>query len=68
MHSNEMSLEQIFLRLTEMSDEEQKQLFGSKKTAGETGDEPEAVEAVAVDGEVSGEEIAGSNDEKGEEE
>ena len=30
MHSNEMSLEQIFLRLTEMTDEEQKKLFGDK--------------------------------------
>ena len=54
------------------SNEKQKGLVqrrkGSKKTAGETGDEPEAVEAVAVDGEVSGEAIAGSNDEKGEEE
>ena len=27
MQSNELSLEQIFLRLTEMSDEEQKKIF-----------------------------------------
>ncbi len=30
MQSNELSLEQIFLRLTEMSDEEQKKIFGGK--------------------------------------
>ena len=32
MQSNELSLEQIFLRLTEMSDDEQKKIFGNKKT------------------------------------
>ena len=31
MQSNELSLEQIFLRLTEMSDDEQKKIFGNKK-------------------------------------
>lgn len=31
MQSNEMSLEQIFLRLTEMSDSEHKRIFGSRK-------------------------------------
>ena len=30
MQSNELSLEQIFLRLTEMSDEEQKKIFGNR--------------------------------------
>ncbi len=30
MKSNEMTLEQIFLRLTEMTDEEQQQIFGKK--------------------------------------
>lgn len=47
MHSNEMSLEQIFLRLTEMSDEEQKKLFGNKNAetyaAVETADEAEEI-------------------------
>lgn len=33
MQSNEMSLEQIFLRLTEMSDEEQKKLFAKNRAA-----------------------------------
>ncbi len=31
MRSNEMSLEQIFLRLTEMSEEEQQMIFGNKQ-------------------------------------
>ena len=34
--SNEMSLEQIFLRLTEMSDEEQEKYFGRKNTEDKT--------------------------------
>ena len=33
MRTNELSLEQIFLRLTEMSAEEQKKLFGSGEKA-----------------------------------
>ena len=32
MQSNELSLEQIFLRLTEMSETEQKKIFGNKKS------------------------------------
>ncbi len=43
MQSNELSLEQIFLRLTEMSDEEQQRLFG-----GQSEDELEAVTVVEV--------------------
>ncbi len=41
MQSNELSLEQIFLRLTEMSDEEQQKLFGKRadKVAEDTVDE-----------------------------
>lgn len=41
MQSNELSLEQIFLRLTEMSDDEQKKIFGNKKS-----EAPEAAEIV----------------------
>lgn len=36
MRSNEMTLEQIFLRLTEMSEEEQQQIFGKKVAETET--------------------------------
>ncbi len=53
MQSNELSLEQIFLRLTEMSETEQKKIFGNKKS--ETVDVAEnvveTVEAEAEKGE-----------------
>ncbi len=39
MRSNEMTLEQIFLRLTEMSEEEQQQIFGQMLETSEEGDE-----------------------------
>lgn len=51
MQSNEMSLEQIFLRLTEMSDEEQQKLFGSRNEA-----IPENDEAVTENDEKAAEE------------
>ena len=44
MQSNELSLEQIFLRLTEMSDEEQQRLFG--KTEDEVAETPEVSEEI----------------------
>ena len=44
MQSNELSLEQIFLRLTEMSDEEQQRLFG--KTEDEVAEIPEVSEEI----------------------
>lgn len=44
MQSNEMSLEQIFLRLTEMSDDEQKKIFGNRKV---TVEDTEGLEATA---------------------
>lgn len=51
MQSNEMSLEQIFLRLTEMSDEEQQKLFGNRNEA-----IPENEEAVTENDEKAAEE------------
>ena len=51
MQSNEMSLEQIFLRLTEMSDEEQQKLFGNRNEA-----IPENDEAVTENDEKAAEE------------
>ena len=51
MQSNEMSLEQIFLRLTEMSDEEQQKLFGNRNEA-----IPENDEAVTENNEKAAEE------------
>lgn len=57
MHSNEMSLEQIFLRLTEMSDDELKKVFGNamKQSDSEiegnvqTDNQPIEVEAVLTE-------------------
>ncbi len=52
MQSNELSLEQIFLRLTEMSDEEQQKLFGKsadevvEDTADEVAETPEVSEEI----------------------
>ncbi len=56
MQSNELSLEQIFLRLTEMSEDEQQRIFGNSSNDGDDGEETYTAVEVVVNGQEEGEE------------
>ena len=63
LHSNEMSLEQIFLRLTEMSDEQQKRIFGTREADDDFADQTDTEDIFENE-----DEAADTADKKGEDE